>query len=367
MKIVHTPPAAITPVVPVSGQDSNGPSGRKLRKPIPAVHPYTLVNLYAQSISLNKLNFFGAGNDTTLAGSSVFGMSETIVGGSVIKPVFEWPAIRQLNLALLGEVNGRFVSIRGETGQSAPSIGDVYTNATAPGLSNQPGVLQFGEGLRIKPAIGNHFALNYRGSFQQFLARSDSHYSFLRWTADLDHTFALYGQSQSAPVSVETNGPDECGPPTENCPSVVHSRNRNGSLGVRLLLSESITSAASAVPFYFQPTLGGTDIDGVPSLTSYRDYRFRAPNLLLLSESFEHSFWGPVGFTLSADQGKVAVRRSDMGFDHLKHSFTAGVTLRAGGFPMVYLLFAWGGAEGRHTVFNMNTSLLGGSARPSLY
>jgi len=27
----------------------------------------------------------------------------------------------------------------------------------------------------------------------------------------------------------------------------------------------------------------------------------------------------------------------------------------------VYLLFAWGGDEGHHTIVNMNTSLLGGS------
>ena len=44
-----------------------------------------------------------------------------------------------------------------------------------------------------------------------------------------------------------------------------------------------------------------------------------------------------------------------------------GLTLRAGGFPMVWLLFSWGGHEGTHTTAAMNTSLLSGSARPSLY
>jgi hypothetical protein len=33
----------------------------------------------------------------------------------------------------------------------------------------------------------------------------------------------------------------------------------------------------------------------------------------------------------------------------------------------VFLLFAWGGGEGNHTIASMNTSLLGGSSRPSLY
>jgi hypothetical protein len=33
---------------------------------------------------------------------------------------------------------------------------------------------------------------------------------------------------------------------------------------------------------------------------------------------------------------------------------------------MVFVMFAWGGSEGHHTIFNMNTALLGGSSRPSL-
>jgi len=140
----------------------------------------------------------------------------------------------------------------------------------------------------------------------------------------------------------------------------------NGSIGVRLLLSESITSATSAVPFYFQPTLGGSDINGGLALGSYQDYRFRAPNVLLLQESFEHSIWGPFGLKLMADQGRVALMRGDIGFSHLKHSFAGGLTLRAGGFPMISLMFAWGGPEGHHNIANMNTSLLGGSARPLL-
>ena len=46
-------------------------------------------------------------------------------------------------------------------------------------------------------------------------------------------------------------------------------------------------SVGSAVPFVFHHTLGGSDTIGNPSLSSYQDYRFRGPNLLLLRESFE--------------------------------------------------------------------------------
>lgn len=110
-----------------------------------------------------------------------------------------------------------------------------------------------------------------------------------------------------------------------------------------------MTPGGNVVPFYFQPTLGGTDINGNPALSSYQDYRFRAPNVMLVRESFEHSIWNlPIGFALMADEGKVALTRGGLGDSPWLHSFSSGLTLRAGGFPQVYLLFAWGGNEGIH-------------------
>jgi hypothetical protein len=364
MTLVHTPEVKIIVNEPSAG--GSGSTAPKPKKSNLAVHPYTVFNLYAQTISLNKLNYFGLGNDSSLAGASVFGMTQTIVGVNAIKPVYEWAAIRKLNLSLFGEVNGRWVNIRGENGQSAPSIYTNYTNATAPGLSSQPGFVQLAQGLRIKPVIADYLQLNYMGNIQEFFAPSSSQNSFQRWTVDLNHTMYLYGYTQSGAKSTEGVGPDSCAPAGSTCPPVSRSRNLNGSINVRLLLSESMNSATSAVPFYFQQTLGGSDINGAMSLGSYQDYRYRAPNLFLLQEGFEHSIWGPFGFKFEADQGRVALTRSELGFDHLRHSFAGGFTLRAGGFPMVSIMFAWGGPEGHHNIFNMNPSLLGGSARPLL-
>jgi hypothetical protein len=364
MKMIHTPPEIIHVLNPVSSGTTGSASGTRAPS---FIHPDTVLNLYAQTISLNKLFYFGLGNNSTLAGQSVFGMTQTIVGVNAIKPVYEWKAIRPLNLTLLGEMNGRFVSVRGNNGESQPSIEAIYTEATAPGLASQPSMAQFGEGIRIKPIFGDRFQLNYQGSFQQFAASSDSRHSFLRWTTDFNHTFYLYGYTKSGIVNADVHGPDECAPLNERCPQISHSRNLNGSIGVRLLLSESFASSSNTIPFYFQPTLGGSDINNAMALPSYQDYRFRAPNVLLLRETFEHSIWGPFGFSFLADQGKVTVMRSDIDFNNLRDSFAAGLTLRAGGFPMVSLMFAWGGSEGHHNIFNMNSSLLGGSARPSLF
>jgi hypothetical protein len=365
MKIIHTPPVKFVVTHP---SEEAAPSNKN-RTNKPKIHPYTVFDIYAQAISLNKLTFFGLGPSSLETGRTFFGMQQTIVGAKVIKPVTEWAAIRNLNLSVLGEVNGRFVNLRPNHAESSPSIEQVYSNTSAPGLATQPGFVQLGESFRIKPALFNdHLQLNYLANFQQFFAPSNSTYSFRRWTVDLDHEFPLYQNSQSAKPK-DTNGPDECAQAVgaEKCPDISYSRNREGTIGFGLLMSESIASAGSTVPFYFQPTLGGSDINGNPALSSYADYRFRGPNLLLLRESFEHSLWGPLGFTFMADQGKVALTRGDTDFQNLKHSFATGITLRAGGFPQVFLLFAWGGSEGHHTIATLNTALLGGSSRPSLF
>ena len=161
----------------------------------------------------------------------------------------------------------------------------------------------------------------------------------------------------------ETNGPNDCLiDPTADHPRCPKSTSNavEGTIGLRAFTSLTVTPGGDTVPFYFQPTLGGSDINGNNLLSSYQDYRFRAPNLLLFRENFEHSLGKlPLGIALQADQAKVALTRGDLGSNHWVHSYAAGLTLRAGGFPQVYFLFAFGGAEGTHTIVNMNTSLLG--------
>jgi hypothetical protein len=125
--------------------------------------------------------------------------------------------------------------------------------------------------------------------------------------------------------------------------------------------------AGNAVPFYLQPTLGGSDINGNALLSSFDDYRFRAPNAFALQAIFEHSLprIEPVGIVLMAEQGKVAFDRGDL-FKHLESSYAGGLTVRAGGFPVISILFA-NGHEGHHIIATVSATLLGGSSRPSLY
>jgi hypothetical protein len=352
-KAIHTPIEKIKVVTTTSGPATHSNL---------SVHPYTVFNLTAQSISLNQLFFYGLGPDSLQANASVFGMTETITGGNAIVPLGH-----ALNASLLGEANGRFVNLRGNHSESIPSIEQLFTETTAPGLTTQPGVVQFGEGIRLEPALFNdHWQIDYLAQFQQYVAPSNGSYTFRRLNFDLDNTIPLYRNSASYGPRL-TNGPDDCAAALGATKCSAIQRNREGSVELRLFITESMASAGSIVPFYYQSTIGGSDINGNSWLPSYSDYRFRAPNALVLREAFEHSIWGPIGFAFSADQGKVALVRNDVDFNQLAHSFSVGLTLRAGGLPALSLAFAWGGPEGTHTIANVNTSLLGGSARPSLF
>lgn len=351
-----------TRLKPMKAGYGTPPAGTSDSNPYPE---QPVFNLYAQSISLNKLTFFGLGPDTTTSGRSFFGMTEHIVGGNAIRPIYE-----RLNMGVYGEINGRAVDIRPSRDQPSPSLEQLFNEATAPGLTQQPFFLQLGTGVRMRPSAFNNLVhFNYAVAYQPFFAMSGPGFSFQRLTFDLDQEISLYRKNPIVPR--DTNNPNDCriDPSQAHSPCrPITSRTLQGSVGLRVYTVLSMTPGGDVVPFYFQPTLGGSDINGTSALSSYQDYRFRAPNLLLFQERFEHSIgdW-PLGFILRADQGKVALTRGDLGSNHWVHSYATGLTLRAGGFPQVYLLFAWGGSEGTHTIGYINTSLLGSSARPSLY
>jgi hypothetical protein len=324
-----------------------------------------LFNLYAETTSLNHIDFYGLGRNTLPAGRSGFGLTETIAGVSAIVPT------RVPGFSLYAELNGRVPRVRPGGTSTLPSIAQVYSRTDAPGLGRDAAFVEPGEGVRLQPQLfGDRLRLHYLLTFENFLALSAPS-SFRRWTADLGHEFPLDRKVRLVAPN-ERNGPDSCTTdPGTRCPSPVHvsrSLDHEGSVNVRLLMQGSAAGAGNAVPFYFDPTVGGSDLNGQALLPSYADYRFRAPNLLLLRGTIEHSLPRiPAGVYVSVDEGKAALTRNDIDFSHLRHSYTAGLTVHAGGLPVVFLLFSWDGGEGSHGTASVSNVLLGASARPSRF
>jgi hypothetical protein len=355
-----------------------------------------LLNFYSQSISLTRVDFYGLGPNTASLTHTTYGFSENITGVNAAIPL---PGVlHTAGIAIVAELNGRFPNVRAGSDTSLPSIGQLFNEATAPGLARQAAYLEPSEGLRITPALfKDHLRLNYLLQFQQFVAPGNGAYSFRRFNADFSHEIPLYGllpgklgqayfANRSAPFS--HNGPDDCTGssggqnisraraaaadahpnPARPCPIISTTEKLEGAITLRAVISESFAGRGSSVPFYFSPTIGGSDLNGIAMLASYPDYRFRGPDLLLFRGTIEHSIGKlPLGALFSVDEGKIGLRRDDVSLDHLRHSFSAGLTVHAGGLPVVYLLFAWGGNEGTHTTATISPFLLGGSSRPSLF
>ena len=353
-----------------------------------------LFNVYSQSISLTRVDYFGLGPNSSLLNHTTYGFSENITGVNAAIPLqigHGGPKI-----AIVAELNGRFPSVRAGSDASLPSIGALFTEATAPGLAHQTAYGEPSEGLRIYPAfLKDRIRLNYLVQFQQFVATGEGAYSFRRWNGDFSHEIPLYSwlpkslsrdyfPNRAAQFSYD--GPDDCTGsnassnvslaraattkpnPAVPCPMIATTQKLEGAITLRAFLSESFADRGSAVPFYFSPTMGGSDINGTPMLASYPDYRFRGPDLLLFQGRIEHSLGKlPVGIFFGADEGKIGLRRDDVSLDHLRHTFSAGLTVHAGGLPLIYFSYAWGGNEGTHTTATVSPTLLGGSSRPSLF
>lgn len=353
-----------------------------------------LFNFYSQSISLTRVDYFGLGPNTTLLTHTTYGFSENITGVNAAIPLqlgHSGPKI-----AIVAELNGRFPSVRAGSDASLPSIGALFSEATAPGLAHRRAFGEPSLGLRIYPAFfKDRIRLNYLAQYQQFVATGNGAYSFRRWNGDFSHEIPLYSWLPKAlsrnyypnrASQFSYTGPDDCTGtngsrnisltraatakpnPAVPCPIVSTTQKLEGSITLRALLSESFANRGSTVPFYFSPTVGGSDINGTPMLASYPDYRFRGPDLLLFQGQIEHSLGKlPLGIFFGADEGKIGMRRDDVSLDHLRHTFSTGLTVHAGGLPMIYFSYAWGGGEGTHTTATVSPTLLGGSTRPSLF
>ena len=119
-----------------------------------------------------------------------------------------------------------------------------------------------------------------------------------------------------------------------------------GDLSVSARVDYSFTGAGSTVPFYLQPTLGGTDFQGNDTLRGYADYRFRAPNRMYGQLEYRYPVWGPIGTLGVYDVGTVALDPSDLSIDHLHHDWGIGFYARIGNREIARIYLGFGTREG---------------------
>ena len=279
------------------------------------------VHFYFRARGLPQMPFYGIGNGTAKSALTDFEQRDLSFGGDASTPVTSW-------LGLGGVLEGIKPDINGIHSGSIRSIDTYFSEATAPGLSSQPTFAH----SEVYAHIHHKYPFEFDGhvGYHTF-ATGNSNYSFQRFRAEVTHN--IY-------------------------PERINKRpKRDSVLSIHGVVSTSWAGKGDALPFYLQETLGGSDINGAPTLRGFADYRFRAPNLVLLQTQYERRIWQYVGVLGFYDAGQVAVNKGDLSFANMRQSFGFGISLWAESRVMFRMYVGLGSGEGIHNFFGIPAAL----------
>jgi len=82
--------------------------------------------------------------------------------------------------------------------------------------------------------------------------------------------------------------------------------------------------AGQQVPFYYQPTLGGSQ-----QLRGFREFRFRDQNSLVMSAEYRWEASWMLDAAVFVDAGKVAATRGDLNLRDLATSYGVGLRIHS--------------------------------------
>jgi hypothetical protein len=182
-----------------------------------------------------------------------------------------------------------------------PSIEERFSDVDAPGLAQQPDfsyrdlfALLDRRDQPGNPRAGGYYRIMWRG----YSDLDYNRYGFHLVDADLQHFFPIF------------------------------DKKRVFALRGRIVTTDA--DAGQIVPFYFRPTLGGSD-----SLRSVRDFRFRDNNTLAMTVEYRWEAFSGLDMALFTDVGKVASRPADLDVSDLEHAY--GIGFRFNTFRSVFL------------------------------
>lgn len=251
-------------------------------------------------------DFFGLGSESLKADRTSFRYEASDYQGRVVlKP--RRPLRLGVSAGLLNPSIGR------GTDKRYPSLEERFSAAQAPGLLFQPNY-SYGEvfaALDTRDQDGNPRSGSFMGvAWRRYTSRGVVFQeAFRRLEADAQQFFPIFDKKRV--------------------------------IALRGHLTSTAAYDGGEVPFYFQPTLGGSD-----SLRSYSDFRFRDRHSIFLNAEYRWEAFSGLDMALFSDWGKVAPLRRDINLRRLKHAY--GLGFRFNTYKAVFLRFdiAAGGGEG---------------------
>lgn len=338
------------------------------------------LRFYGSHRNVETISFYGLGSNSS-TGNFAYQFNETYGGVSARMPIFDW-------LILSGGVENR----QPDLPASDTTLRSNFTETTAPGIASQPNFMHYRTSIitskRVAsgprspdpdqkkdtpPLMKRRFVYTFtndadyhwysdrttgRYSFQQFAFTGEESIQFgsviqeyvpgkkrdtFPFLKRLFYDFISY----SCGVSKWTQREGDKSVRVTNDLRVTDPCNF-GRLDFRAHLALSHAPGQNAIPFYMQPTIGGSDIDSVVSLRGYDNYRFRAPDAAFLQVEYSIPVWGPLGGLIFYDAGNVGQTISNLSFAHLRQDAGSGMSLSFGGSVVAQVYLAMGAGHGAH-------------------
>lgn len=317
--------------------------------------------------TLQNINFYGLGNASPNTQVS-YRESETYGGAVARMPLFDW-------LAVEAQIENRKPEIHFSTASLASGP---INEETAPGVLNQPDFMHFAVAVRTHaqaisepvttdsavtpsgtappPVMKHKLVWVFDNSVRQdwFVDQKSGHYSFRQTVIDGEEAVELHS------VIRRFVPPDSM---TRGLRMLRHFCNSRGA-GLKqddecnfgeflfrpyVVLSES---GSGVVPFYLQPTLGGSDIESRVTLRGFNDYRFRDNDAAMASIDYRIPVFDPIGATVFYDVGTVGSSVDELSFAHARQDGGVGATLRLQRKVVAQIYVAWGAGHGSRFGYN---------------
>ena len=289
------------------------------------------IGLFGGVRHMNRIDYFGIGPNSAFDDRSSFRLREVNFGARGWRRVA--PAVR------LGGSAAVYVPDLGSGKKpSVPSIEEVFSEASAPGLSAEPTFGRYrGFAEMIYPVIADpvatdasgRYSATYQIALEAFRDHDSGRYDFHRWETEIQ----------------------------QRIPGI-----RDGQ---RLTLHGflAMTGTGADVPFYmlyplggsgglkaFRPDLLGTDGTRA-TLRGFSNYRFRDRDLVLMQAEYRIPIVEQLQATLFVDAGRVAPRASEL-FRDLKTGTGFSLSYMRKGKALGRVDVGFGGGEGTHVFWS---------------
>lgn len=252
-------------------------------------------------------DFFGIGPASNRGDRVSFMYRDRAVGG-VAEAILAPPLLARATVEYLTPEIGSGKDSR------YPSIEERFTDETAPGLATQPSFLMTRGELELdyaSPPGNPRRGGRYFASAARYTDRDTGHYSYDRFDVDLRQYLPFLQERRVIVLRAVTRW------------------TRAGSGG--------------EVPFYAQPTLGGSR-----TLRGFRDYRFRDLGQILLQAEYRWEILPALDAALFYDTGKVAPRFADLRLKHLERDYGFGFRIGTNRGVFLRVDAAFGSSGGPH-------------------